>query len=81
MYTFHIFMASVCCVKAFNPPRLLLTVLIVVVNNCQVPSLLFAPALSQSPVGLDVAFLAFEHEALVFEKHPAWGEGKENMMV
>lgn len=60
------------CVKAFDPHRVLLTVLIVAVNDRQVPLLLSAERLSRGPVGPHVVFVALEQEALVPEKLPAW---------
>ena len=49
------------------------TVLGLVVDDGQVPSLVLAPAPGEGPVGLEVLLLALEQEALVLEAQPAWG--------
>lgn len=67
--------------NAGNPHRFLLTVLVLAVNDRQVPLLLSAECLSRGPVGPHVVFLALEQEALVPEKLPAWRKDRKKRNI
>jgi len=58
-----------------------LTVLVLIVDDRQLSSSVFAPAPSQSPVRFNLISLPFEHEALVLETHPVCSGGRKTGCV
>lgn len=56
--------------------QLQLTILVLVIDYCQLASLGFAPGPRVRPIRFNVVFPPFEHEAFVLEKHPTCRVGR-----